>query len=350
MLQGRVATRIAARIASGRPRTSVADQPPQKDAAARALHAERHAARSAMLVTASFIALIGLAIVPELGWVAPVVLLLAAIPMLGFFQRAFACSTFFLLALANGIAVYACLFTFFATINFGMVGHAVAAIGFVLPLMGFGFGAWWRRDRVLRLITREQLPSPVQLSRVLGWLVPVFAIGAATFGLPGRGLSQPALDALFLASLALIGLIVVLLAPEVAGFLLDVGLLFGDFFRRMQRLIAPAFAFSTLWSLMAILFASLYRVLDLASGVPLFRIDGQVRPLRFDEALYFSVVTLTTVGYGDVTPVAGVARMVVAIQTLAGVLLLLFGFYELQNYARERRHPHPAAAEEGRLR
>jgi hypothetical protein len=38
------------------------------------------------------------------------------------------------------------------------------------------------------------------------------------------------------------------------------------------------------------------------------------------ELLYFSLVTLTTLGYGDIVPVLGVARMVAALEAAAGVL------------------------------
>lgn len=44
-------------------------------------------------------------------------------------------------------------------------------------------------------------------------------------------------------------------------------------------------------------------------------------PLTWDDLLYFSVVTLATVGYGDVTPVSPHARALVLSEVLAGVFL-----------------------------
>lgn len=40
------------------------------------------------------------------------------------------------------------------------------------------------------------------------------------------------------------------------------------------------------------------------------------------DAMYFSLVTLTTLGYGDVNPVSDVARMVAALEAVFGVLYL----------------------------
>jgi voltage-gated potassium channel len=56
--------------------------------------------------------------------------------------------------------------------------------------------------------------------------------------------------------------------------------------------------------------------------------------MAFPDALYFSVVTLSTIGYGDVVPVAPAARLLASIQSLMGLLLLLFGFAEILDVAR----------------
>jgi Ion channel len=49
-------------------------------------------------------------------------------------------------------------------------------------------------------------------------------------------------------------------------------------------------------------------------------VDGQ--PTQSDT-LYFSLITLTTVGYGDITPVADVARAIAAAEALTGQLYLV---------------------------
>jgi Na+/H+-dicarboxylate symporter len=59
-----------------------------------------------------------------------------------------------------------------------------------------------------------------------------------------------------------------------------------------------------------------------------FRIAGEdIRLVRFGAehtttALYFSFVTLTTLGYGDITPVSTAARMLATIQAVIGQMYL----------------------------
>ena len=133
-----------------------------------------------------------------------------------------------------------------------------------------------------------------------------------------------------------IGAMVALLSANIAVFLLDSALLFEQLFRRLGRLVTAAFAFLTFYSLLVIAFGAIYRLLDVVATKPQFAVGGVARDLAFSEALYFSLVTLATLGYGDVVPVAAAARILVAIQTVVGLLLLLFGFAEIQRALRER--------------
>ncbi|KAK3257254.1 hypothetical protein CYMTET_33652 [Cymbomonas tetramitiformis] len=43
---------------------------------------------------------------------------------------------------------------------------------------------------------------------------------------------------------------------------------------------------------------------------------------NFFDALYFSTITLTTVGFGDITPKTTIARLVTSCSVLLGVLLI----------------------------
>lgn len=43
---------------------------------------------------------------------------------------------------------------------------------------------------------------------------------------------------------------------------------------------------------------------------------------RHAELLYFSLITLSTIGYGDVVPVQGEVRMLAALEGIAGVLYI----------------------------
>ena len=106
----------------------------------------------------------------------------------------------------------------------------------------------------------------------------------------------------------------------------------------MARLVIPAFAFLTCYSLLVICFASFYSLADYAHP-PNFRIDGVARALTFPETLYFSVITLSTVGYGDISPATNLVRFIIAIEIVCGILLLLFGFNEIFSFAQEQlRH------------
>ena len=123
---------------------------------------------------------------------------------------------------------------------------------------------------------------------------------------------------------------------EVAIFLLDTGLLFEDFFKRISRLVVPTFAFLTFYTLLIVVFACLYRIVDVYTVAPHFRIAGEVREIAFLESLYFSVITLSTVGYGDIVPTSDPIRVIAAVQIVLGVLLLLFGFTEIRRYTVEQ--------------
>ena len=63
------------------------------------------------------------------------------------------------------------------------------------------------------------------------------------------------------------------------------------------------------------------------------RVSGPV-PLPFPDALYFSLVTQATVGYGDVTPHDDGIRLLASLQVILGQVLLLFGFAEIMRTRR----------------
>ncbi len=99
----------------------------------------------------------------------------------------------------------------------------------------------------------------------------------------------------------------------------------------------PAFAFLTVYSLIVIVFASVYSIASKIGLQDHFRIANAARALGFPEALHFSITTLSTVGYGDIVPASSVGRSLAEIQVIMGTLLLLFGVSEILEYSRERR-------------
>jgi hypothetical protein len=66
--------------------------------------------------------------------------------------------------------------------------------------------------------------------------------------------------------------------------------------------------------------------------------------IGFSDALHFSVVTLSSVGYGDIQPVDDGIRVLASIQMLFAQLLLLFGFYEIMRGSRASRPDAPSEA------
>jgi voltage-gated potassium channel len=257
-----------------------------------------------------------------------------------FFFFLFPGSVIFSIAFANSLAVYACVFVFFRESNFRPVHGLVEAVGFIMPIFAFLAGAWWRRDAIRAIVTSEHLREARNFAAVLVWLLPVGTIGALTFMIPGAGLADDTRNLVFLGAMGIIAVNVLVVSRDVCTFLLDIGLLFEDFSHRMKAVIAPAFAFFSFYSILVIVFATIYRNLDRLSAEPLFSIGGTVRHIGFAESLYFSVITLSTVGYGDIVPRTDVARMLIAVEVVLGIVLLLFGFREIIEYTRERARRH----------
>jgi len=77
----------------------------------------------------------------------------------------------------------------------------------------------------------------------------------------------------------------------------------------------------TVYLLLALLFATLHQLLAALLGQPY--LDGVPRIVDSARYLYFSVITLATVGYGDITPACGAARAVAMVEALVGQLYLV---------------------------
>ena len=243
-------------------------------------------------------------------------------------------SQFFSVALANFLGVYTCIFIFFVEANFYEIHLAAKLAGYVLPMLAFVGGASARRSQIRAIVTSERLRDERHLGHVFLWLVPVFAIGGLTFLIPGRGFSPVTVDVLFLVAMAGISGIILVVSRDVSASLIDVGLLFDDFFRRMAELVVPAIAFFSFYSVLVLIFGSIYRILDRFTFDAHFMIEGAAREITFSEAMYFSIITLSTVGYGEIYPRTDLVRVIVAVEIILGVLLLLFGFSEIISYSR----------------
>jgi len=285
--------------------------------------------------TVVLIALIALATARDFSVFGPAVVAMVSAGAGAMFVM-FPGSRFFSIALANFLGVYTCLYAFFLETNFEPSGPWALVGGYALPILGFLAGAWVRRDGIRSIVTSERMREERHLPRTFVWLVPVFAIGAATFSFPGIGLDTSTIELLLLACQGVIAAIVFAVSRDIAVFLLDTGLLFEEFFERIARLVLPAFAFFTFYSLIVIVFGALYRVIDRFSEMHHFSVMGQPQEIDFAQSLYFSLITLSTVGYGDIVPASPAIEVIVSIEIVFGVLLLLFGFSDILRYMRER--------------
>jgi voltage-gated potassium channel len=123
--------------------------------------------------------------------------------------------------------------------------------------------------------------------------------------------------------------------------MMDVAMVFEAVAARLDRLVRPMMAFLTFYGLLVVVFACLYRIADLTSRTPQFSLHSEPTRIRFVDSLYYSVATITTVGFGDIVPSSLLVRAITAVEVVTGVLMLLFGFSEIMRSAgTDRRGPH----------
>lgn len=104
--------------------------------------------------------------------------------------------------------------------------------------------------------------------------------------------------------------------------------------------IRPGLVIPLLMTLSILVFATAYQALAQDPG-ELVGLDTRL------DALYFTVVTLATVGYGDITPHGQAARLVTILQILYTFIFLTAAATALTNYLRTalRRRENPRRPE-----
>jgi voltage-gated potassium channel len=171
----------------------------------------------------------------------------------------------FSIAFANLIAVYAAIFSLFVEEVFKGVDPDILSIAFSLPIFAFVAGCWFRREQVRAVVAHPAIRSE---RRMLGAFLSNlhrrwFHATAVPRGRAARQHGRSA-DRRHDSDRA----------DRVHGeprrrHLVDAGLLFEEFFFRIQRLVVPAFASLTFYSLLIILFASAYHTLSQYTGTPI---------------------------------------------------------------------------------
>jgi voltage-gated potassium channel len=68
---------------------------------------------------------------------------------------------------------------------------------------------------------------------------------------------------------------------------------------------------------------TLFAIIFVYSGL-IYQVEHPVNPLfaTFLDAFYFSVVTMTTVGFGDITPISELGRLMTVLMILTGIALI----------------------------
>jgi hypothetical protein len=247
-----------------------------------------------------------------------------------------------------GLAVYACLFAVMGRAAFPAAEPQARAIAFLLPVVAFLAAVWWRRNS-LRLVAEAERPFDLgHLPRMARWLIPVWAVGAFSLALPVNRLPVVDQDMALLAAMTVIALVVAASVRGVVLLLTDMALITEELAGRASRMLVPVVAFLAMYAMLVVLFACFYRIAQGLSLHPLFQGPQGPVPLPFPDALYFSLITQATVGYGDLTPHDDGIRLLASIQVVAGQVLLLFGFSEIMRTRRVMgaeqppRRPGPA--------
>jgi len=166
----------------------------------------------------------------------------------------------------------------------------------------------WRRLVLVAVTFIPIVLSIVRLSQIKRWMWPslLLALGNAVFVLAGNTFPSPTLTGIRWVFLA-------------AFFGLTATGLFS--YLRNSRTVAQAELYTAvnIYLLLGLLWAAIYLAIDAFS-------QGSIQISRSadrqTELLYFSLITLSTVEYGDIVPLSGMARILTALEGVTGVLYI----------------------------
>jgi hypothetical protein len=270
------------------------------------------------------------------GWLFSAAALVVAGLAIGGLYLVFPHGPLFALGVANGLAVYMCLYVVIGRSAFPHALGWALPIGFLMPVAAFVGACWLKRGELVALASRGLDDADLaHLPRVLRWLAMCGLVGVLALASPFNREGPESQTMVLMIAMAAISVISVIAVRDVVRLLVDVAAILTLVTARIRFLAVPMATYVSLFALLAMIFGCLYRIADALSEGPLFQKLGHMGRLDFSEALHFSIVTLATVGYGDILPVDDGVRILAAIEMLVGQLLLLFGFSEIM---RSRSH------------
>ena len=279
-------------------------------------------------LTLSFMLLVAMGVADQ-GWSFAAAAVLIASLALGGLHLIFPHGLLFALGVANGLAMYVSLFVVIGRAAFPGAAEWSRPVAFLLPVLAFVLACWAQREALSAAATAEGGADLRHLPRFLRWVLPTGLIAILSLASPiNRAVPEWQTVALLLAmsSIAVIGVVAV---GHIVRLLVDITEILRRVGRRLQYLAVPVATYVSLFALLSVAFACFYRIADGLSRGPVFLLMGAPGRLSFSDALHFSIVTLSTVGYGDIQPMDDGIRLLAAIQMVLGQLLLLFGFAEI---------------------
>ncbi len=102
------------------------------------------------------------------------------------------------------------------------------------------------------------------------------------------------------------------------GLLIAPGLVVAQILRQRTVTTQTLYAAGAVYLMLGLGFGALYQAIDRITTGPLLN----AAEVSSEQINYFSFVTLTTLGYGDITPVTSTGRALVVIESLIGQLFL----------------------------
>jgi len=236
--------------------------------------------------------------------------------------------------LAVGIPIYMCLYALLAIKAFESAHPTLAYLGCLLPLATFTWNVWRRRAELNRHLVHRRVDARL-LARGIGWVALAFCMISVAGEIAMESNETGIHGLMLLAGMAAVAIGVVLVTDDLVVLLAVTGHLFRTFINRMIKRAVPVFSFLLVYCFLVMIFGALYTLLDEFTSRSHFAINGSPQDLDLANAIYFSIVTISTIGYGDIVATTSAARTLTAIEIITGVVLFLFAFAEIAAYDPE---------------